>query len=194
MNPRSDAIRLEPQHIEFADRLGTKRQDFNLAKGKKAKFYRGTPEESLWFDIMGARAECAFYLWMRPIFWNRYWDGEHKLLPDFDCFIDVKGRDRPGDDIFVHKKDAADWAFVLVSVRKHPIYSIIGWRWASDVQRPEYLDPKHRQPDEDVLYRIGPPHRSPADLIDVLWQREMADDIYAPYPSSSTTQIQPLTT
>jgi hypothetical protein len=189
MNPLSNGIRLEPQHIDFSDALGIKRNDYAIANNKARHGVTGTPAQTEWMNIVGARAECAGYLWLRPVLWNR-WTDESIKMPDLDCFIDVKGRDRPGDDIFVHEDDPPDWAFLLISARKHPLYTVIGWRWASEVQKPRNLAPHLRKEGEAVLYKIEPPHRPPVELINVLWQREMADDIYADH-SSSTVQRQP---
>jgi hypothetical protein len=190
MNFPSSAIQLQQNHIEYSDTLGIRRNTLARAEGRKAKFHLGTPEEAEWMDVMGARCECAAYLWLRPIVWNR-WIQEIERIPDLDCFIDVKGRERPGDDIFVHSDDPEDWAIVLISARRHPLYSLIGWRWASEVQKPKYLAPQLRKEGEPVLYRIRPPHRTADELINVIWQREMADDIYAPH-SSSTVHAAPI--
>jgi hypothetical protein len=96
-------------------------------------------------------------------------------LPDLDCFIDVKGRTQPGDDIYVNDPDEGDWAFLLVSARKHPLYSVIGWQWASGVKKPKWRDDRQRNLGEPVLYRCPPPHQPAVELINVLWQREMVE-------------------
>ena len=178
--PLADAILLNEQQIDFSTRLGIYRNTSARAEGRKAKFYLGTPEEAEWMDIVGARAECAVYLFLHPIHWNHKIQATESGIADLDCFVEVKGREKPGDDIFVHAGDNPEWAFVLVSARRHPIYSILGWRWASEVQKPKYLAPHLRKEGEPVLYKIEPPHRPAVELINVLWQREMADDIYAP--------------
>jgi hypothetical protein len=173
MNPHSEMIVLDQPQIDFSVALGIRRYDFAREVGKKER--NGmmlTPAQSRRMSIVGCLAECAAYLWLKPILWNR-WTDEREKLPDLDCFIDVKGREQPGDDIYVHEPDPPDWAFLLVSARQHPLYRVIGWQWAHDAQKPKWRDDKQRQPGEPVLYRITPPHRPAVELINVLWQREM---------------------
>lgn len=171
MNPLADAIRLEPNHIDYSDALGIRRNDYAIANNKARHGVTGTAKETEWMNIVGARAECAGYLWLKPVLWNR-WTDESEKMPDLDCFIDVKGRDRLGDDIYVHDDDPPDWAFVLISARRHPIYSVLGWRWAHEVQLQRWRDDRQRKEGEPVLYRITPPHRPPVELIAALWRRE----------------------
>lgn len=166
---------LKPEHIEFSDNLAMRRHVAafkNNRPGKNGAPTTGVAAEA--FNIMGARCECAAYLWAKPVKWHSFGESVRDL-PDLDYFIDVKGVAQTRHSLIVQRHDSAEWAYLLVSSQEHPRYHLIGWMWGREAQQQKYwTDPVGGRaayfvkPDDPAL-------RSPGLLFDVLRAKQRSD-------------------
>lgn len=136
-------VSLSQVHIDYSDDIARKRHE--NAKANNIKGGNGGPEAkdgdaALEIDILGARGECAAYLWLKPIEWHRYHKGaDFTGLPDLGALVDVKTVDRAGKCLLLQPNAHADWIYLLVNAARHPEYEICGWMWGSEAKRDRFL-------------------------------------------------------
>ena len=114
-------IKLEQQHIDYADDKVAK------PRREAAKRLHRTPRNgasgedvaAMAQDLLGARCECAGYLWLKPITggrpgghpegkWHTFRDDPTKFVPDLGTFIDIKGRPKRDQDLPLNLDSVAD--------------------------------------------------------------------------------------
>lgn len=178
-------VLLTPYQIDFAIRVGNKRQDTAEALRLQNNNYLPIDRErDRLMHIVGALCEMAAVVYFGPIHWNwRIFGITDK--PDLSDWIEIKGRERDRQDgwLIVPPKKGLDWrlpprerappshwAYVLVEGCRHPFYEIVGWRWGH-----EFLDDDHwnevelrRRP----AWVAKPPFRAPIDLLKEVRLRE----------------------
>lgn len=143
-------IKLEQNHIEYADHVGLRRREMAIDANRKA--HNGAPVENmsaLKLDITGARAECAFYVWIKPMVPDIVWNAIRKRisgLPDFNDWIDVKARTKEWHSLIVQEDDPPDWAYPLVLTHLHPVYQIDGWLFGYEAKKFPITDPAGGRP------------------------------------------------
>jgi hypothetical protein len=159
-------IHLEEVAIKFADKVGTLRRMAAIELGRKSTNNCVVDNQrALAMDIMGARAEAAGYLALKPIKWHCYVDKDVRDLPDLGDFIDVKGIEREHHSLVVQSTGKPHWAYLLVDGSRHPDYSMVGWLWGSEVMqdrfwrdpagdRPAYFVPRAELRPFEELHRI----------------------------------------
>lgn len=136
-------VTLEAKHIAYADEVARKRHE--NAKRYAIKGGNGGPEATtggaaLAIDLLGARGECAGYLWLSPIKWHVACRGYEFLdLPDLGDFIDAKTVGNSRHRLIVKQNEPDGWAYLLVNGERHPEYAIEGWLWGHEAKQPEYL-------------------------------------------------------
>lgn len=165
-------IKLEAEHVAFADQVAIRRQAAAIERQRPA--HNGAPEATpaaLAIHILGARCEAAAKLYLNPIHWNAF-HASVKNLPDLGEFIDVKGIAKPSHRLIVQKDDAAEWAYLLVNAFEHPLYTMEGWCWGRDAQHPAFWrDPVGGRAAYFVARdRLRPPH----ELVDIVRRRGAA--------------------
>jgi hypothetical protein len=132
------------------------------------------PDKALAIHRLGARGEAAAKLYLNPVKWNAFAD-ELDGLPDFEDWIDVKTRSKTWYDLPVQKKCPPPWANVLITGESHPHYQIIGWVWARDAMKPEYLSDPAGGREAYFVKQDSPIMRRPADLVALLRQKQHFD-------------------
>ncbi len=147
-------IKLEQQHIDYADEIAYKRRQLGEQKRQPRNGVALTGDEPLRYDTMGARCECAAYLYFKPLKakWHAFTGGHitdesGEKLPDLDDYIDAKGRAKDWHSLPVQKDAPKHWAYLLVSAEHHPVYLIRGWVWGFEVQNDSHwADPAGGMP------------------------------------------------
>jgi len=134
-------ITLQTEHLDFSERLAKARTTESVQNNRGGR--NGSPiggRAGVKYDIIGARGECASYLWASPVRWNvRMPVGK---VADLDSFIDVKTRPNHWQDLVIQETDPDHWAYLLVCACRHPIYQIRGWCWGHEGKQPRfYFDP-----------------------------------------------------
>jgi hypothetical protein len=145
-------ITLEPKHIDFADNnVARRRQAAAVERNRQA--HNGAPIDpaaALGIHILGARCECAGYLWFKlngiSLHWHTFAQ-EVGGLPDLGDFVDVKGCRKGWHKLIVQQDDPDDWAYLLVLGHDHPRYQMAGWMWGWEAKQERYWsDPAGDRP------------------------------------------------
>lgn len=167
-------ITLEREHIEFADDLA--RRWLESATSKNRPPTNGAPtdrKKAHKLDIIGARCEAAAKLYLNPVKWN-ICENIGGKIPDFEDWIDVKGRSKCTYDLCVQIKGNPWWAYLLVYGDKHPLYEIVGWCWGFEAQWTRITDPAGGRPGHFVK-RDAPVMKPPKTLFNELRDRQRLD-------------------
>lgn len=164
-------ITLTLAQVASADTLARMRQ--NSAVSNRRRTGNGAtsePTQALNMHIMGARAEMAARIYLGPVEWNAYTDGSVHGLPDFQDWIDVRGRAKDYYELIVKPADRPDLAYVLISTEKHPTYWLRGWVWGSEAKNPRFWkDPGTGRPAFFVpAQELRPMH----EMYDMVWEKE----------------------
>lgn len=131
-------ITLRHDQIAFADHVARQRQDWHAKNGTPGKYgATNDPAEALRLHIRGCRGEAAAKLYLNPVVWHAYYEGDTRDVPDLGSFIDVKAVEKDWHRLLVHHDDCASWAYLLVSAQEHPTYRMMGWLWGHEIQKPE---------------------------------------------------------
>jgi hypothetical protein len=165
-------VRLEDRHVDFADTLANRRHAAAVRRNRPAS--NGAPTDNrkaLGIHILGARAECASYLYLSPVKWNAYAENLDDLA-DLDDFIDAKGIDKPGLRLTIQRHKNPSWAFLLVLADPHPYYRMVGWEWGREVMIPSnWSDPSKKTGRSRPAYFVAP-RRDASELRDILRDRQ----------------------
>ena len=136
----SEIIRLQPYQIKFADEIGAWRRQQAIEKDRHR--VKGDIVQTIEDDILGARCECAAYLYFdMKVKWYRKSEEVDATLPDFttkNLLIDAKGVAKNRLNLIVKQRGHLDWAYLLILGENHPDYKIAGWTWGKDVMKREY--------------------------------------------------------
>lgn len=125
---------LAEDHLRFSDRLAARRQQAATTRNRPPHNGAPTdPDRALAYHRLGARTECAGYLYLKPVHWNTYVEHVHGVA-DLEDWIDVKGCLRSHHSLIVQRDDPEDWAYLLVCASRHPIYEAVGWCWGREAK------------------------------------------------------------
>lgn len=148
----SEWVRLMPSDILYADILALKRQASSDRSGGRVPM-RGAPRgyaKELQLNIIGCRCECAGFLYCCNVCpriccpeWHAFVDNPVGL-PDFDDWVDVKGRSEHWHEMPVQSSDPPDRAYTLVRAHAHPLYEIVGWCYGWEAHQLKRSDPTGR--------------------------------------------------
>jgi hypothetical protein len=125
--------------IAEADEVAVKRHDNARRNNRQPR--NGAPDDdeaALGLSILGTRCERACKAYLDPIYWHAFVENGITNLPDLGDFIDAKGVPTDSRRIVLQKDDKEDWAYVLVSAQRHPLYLLKGWAWGNEIKRDEY--------------------------------------------------------
>jgi hypothetical protein len=134
MAGRGVYVKLKPSQIEFADDIAARR---SANAERYGLFDRITiPDNGKDAHILGARCELAAKIYLDPVEWNAYSEGnEHINKPDLAGWIDVKGTVKEMHSLCVPANKLEDKiAYLLVSAEDHPYYWIAGWQWGRSIR------------------------------------------------------------
>lgn len=131
---------LAEKHVDYSDNRVARRRRA-LAKENNRTPGNNAPTgevAALRLDILGARTECVGYLYLSPIMWHTVRRRIYNL-PDLGDFIDVKGRDKDWYDLPIQKDDPDQWAYLLITQVRHPLYRIVSWCWGYEGKQDRFL-------------------------------------------------------
>lgn len=166
-------ILLTPERVDYADNVGGFRRSRGFVWGlRNANGLKGSYDDLLAIDRMGARCEAAGKVYLNPIPWHALTE-KFKNAPDLGDFIDVKGRWRDTDDLIVHKDAKSRFAYLFISAEHHPEYLIFGWAWGCEVKQDRYLRKPSDRPEAYYMPRDDLPH-SPEELREIVHERSAA--------------------
>lgn len=159
-------IELTDEMIDYADNVACGRRWQAWKKSRKNhNGLTGTFDRMLAIDRLGARCELAGKRFLNPIRWNAISETIRRL-PDLGDFVDVKGRAKGWHNLIVQKDDEDEFAFLLVSAERHPLYDITGWVWGKEAKRQEFW--KEPVPGRPAYFIPAEKLYDPADLLSIV--------------------------
>lgn len=139
-------IVLEQKHLNFCQMLGTARQNNALKLGCAQVNNVPFNADGLHMHIAGAQGECACYLYLRPVRWNKF-PGTFAHSADFEDWIDVKSRAQSHHRLIVQRTSIPQWAYVLACLADLPRVKLIGWCWGLEAMHMRnWSDPVNGRP------------------------------------------------